>query len=210
MSPPFLHKEPMTEFSEKPYAPSCDRNRDPILDMLKQYLTEPATVLEIASGTGQHALYFSNALPHLHWQCTDLAANLPGIQMWLDEAKHEPAALALDVNQGEWPLERVDVLFTANSLHIMSWDSVKALFGKVETILAANGQLIIYGPFNYNGEYSSESNQQFDQWLLNRDPQSAIRHFEDVCQLAEQAGLSLTQDHPMPANNRCIVWKKTA
>lgn len=202
----------MTTLSEKPYAPSCDRNRDPILDVIRQYLVEPATVLEIASGTGQHALYFSSALPHLRWQCTDLATNLPGIQMWLDEAaqSNTPAAVALDVNQPEWPLQNVDVVYTANSLHIMSWDSVKALFAKVKTLLKGDGQLIVYGPFNYNGDYSSESNRQFDQWLLNRDPQSAIRNFEDVCQLAEQAGLSLIQDHPMPANNRCIVWKKTA
>jgi cyclopropane fatty-acyl-phospholipid synthase-like methyltransferase len=197
---------------EKPYAPSCDRNRDPILEVIRQYLAEPATVLEIASGTGQHGLYFSKAMPHLSWQCSDLPANLPGIQIWLDEAglNNMRAAIALDVNQMQWPLENIDVIFTANSLHIMSWDSVKALFARAKALLQLNGQLIVYGPFNYNGEYSSESNQQFDQWLLNRDPQSAIRHFEDVCQLAEQAGLSLIQDHPMPANNRCIVWKKTA
>jgi cyclopropane fatty-acyl-phospholipid synthase-like methyltransferase len=197
---------------EKPYALSCDRNRDPILEIIRQYLAEPATVLEIASGTGQHGLHFTKAMPHLSWQCSDLPANLPGIQIWLDEAglSNTPAAVALDVNQIQWPLENMDVIFTANSLHIMSWDSVKELFERAKTLLQLNGQLIVYGPFNYNGEYSSESNQQFDQWLLNRDPQSAIRHFEDVCQLAEQAGLSLIQDHPMPANNRCIVWKKTA
>ena len=202
----------MTTLTEKPYAPSCDRNRDPILEVLQQYLTEPAKVLEIASGTGQHALYFSQALPQLQWQCTDLAANLPGIQAWLDESPNlnMPAAVALDVNQAAWPVANVDVVFTANSLHIMSWESVKALFASLSSVLNAGGQLIIYGPFNYNGEYSSESNREFDQWLLSRDPASAIRDFEKVCQLAESAGLVLVKDHPMPANNRCIVWKKTA
>lgn len=201
----------MTAITEKPYAPSCDRNREPILDVIRQYLVEPATVLEVASGTGQHALHFANALPHLTWQCTDLPANLQGLQMWLAEAgqSNTPSALALDVNQPQWPLDNADAVFTANSLHIMAWDSVKALFAKVEHLLSAGGWFIVYGPFNYNDEYSSESNRQFDQWLLGRNPLSAIRHFEEVCVLAQQAGLQLVQDHPMPANNRCIVWKKS-
>lgn len=194
----------------KPDAPACARNRDPILEVLRPALANAHSVLEIGSGTGQHAIYFAAALPHLLWQTSDCPAHLPGIQSWLDETALDNTLppLALDVT-GVWPSQRYDAIFSANTLHIMHWPSVVQMFAPLPQVLNANGQLIIYGPFNYGDQYTSESNRQFDQWLKSRDAGSSIRDFEAVDLLAQAAGLQLTADHEMPANNRCLVWQRS-
>jgi cyclopropane fatty-acyl-phospholipid synthase-like methyltransferase len=193
----------------KPYAPSCDRNRDPILEVLRKHFSDRCEVLEIGSGTGQHAIYFAQSLRHLQWQTSELEDNLPGIRAWLDEAQlpNTPPPISLDVND-PWPTKRYDAVFSANTLHIMGWQEVERLFAKLNDVLVSNAIVAIYGPFNYNGGFTSESNRTFNEWLQARGPHMAIRDFEAVNALAKTIDLRLVEDVEMPSNNRMLVWKK--
>lgn len=194
----------------RPHAPSCERNRDPILAVLRERFADRRRVLEIGSGTGQHAVYFARAMPWLEWQASDVAEQLPGIRAWRDHARlpNTPPPIALDVLQPRWPEVDADAVFTANTLHIMGPDGVQAFFRGVGALLAdvAGGTLVAYGPFNYAGGYTSDSNRDFDAWLKARDPRSGIRDFEAVDALARDAGLVLVDDVAMPAHNRCLAW----
>jgi cyclopropane fatty-acyl-phospholipid synthase-like methyltransferase len=193
---------------EKPDAPSCERNREPILAVLRDHFADRRAVLEIGSGTGQHAIFFAAVLPHLNWQAADRIANLAGIQAWLDEAAlpNTPAPIAFDVSAA-WPQRRFDAVFSANTLHIMSWSEVERLFAGLPGILTDDARLVIYGPFNYGGQYTSESNAVFNAWLKSQATHQGIRDFEAVDALARQAGLTLLEDRAMPSNNRCLVWR---
>lgn len=201
----------------KPYSESCDQNKAAILSIIKQWFTKAdAMVLEIGSGTGQHASYFPEYLPHLRWQPSETESNIQGIEAWRASAQLEnvyPAKL-LDVTQSAWPIESTDYIFSANTLHIMSWPAVEAMFSGVRSIIKPDGLFCVYGPFNYNGQFTSPSNAQFDQWLKARDPSSGIRDFEALCKLGTQqsahAPLKLIEDHQMPANNRILVFQSTA
>jgi cyclopropane fatty-acyl-phospholipid synthase-like methyltransferase len=195
--------------SEKPYSPHCERNREPILQALRRHLTGRQRVLEIGSGTGQHAVYFAAALPEITWQTSDVDANLPGIRAWLDEAglANLPAPLAIDVN-GAWPRHTYDAVFSANTLHIMSWREVGLLFERLGALLEDRATLIVYGPFNYGGRFTSASNAAFDAQLKARSPLMGIRDFEAVDALARGIGLTLLEDCAMPANNRTLVWRR--
>ena len=197
--------------TEKPHAPACERNREPILVVLRECFADRRNVLEIGSGTGQHAVHFAAAMPWLRWQCSDRAAYLPGIRLWLDEAglANTPAPIELDVG-GEWPRDRYDAAFSANTLHIMGWAEVQRFFAGLDAVLEADGVLAVYGPFNYRGEYTSDSNREFDAWLKARDPCSGIRDFEAVDALARSIDLTLLDDVAMPANNRTLVWRRSA
>lgn len=200
----------MSAVSPKPYSEACERNKAPILEVLETAFANAASVLEIGSGTGQHAVHFGAALPHLTWQTSDLPDNHAGIRMWLDEAKlaNVRAPLVLNVSDDHWPVGSVDALFTANTLHIMSWEQVDHMLTGAGRILNPGGSLCIYGPFNYNGAHTSDSNARFDAMLRSRDPRSGIRNIEDVEDLALRNGLKLTADHEMPANNRLLVFAK--
>ena len=193
----------------KPFAPSCERNREPILAVLRRHFADRREVLEIGSGTGQHAVHFAAAMPWLTWQCSDVAAQLPGVRAWLDEAAlpNTPPPLPLDVT-GPWPAQCFDAVFSANTLHIVGWPEVEAFFAGVDRMLDGDGVLIVYGPFNYEGDFTSASNREFDLWLKARDPRSGLRDFEAVDALANGIGLRLVEDVPMPANNRCLVWRR--
>lgn len=192
----------------KPRSEACERNREPILAVLRDHFTGRRRILEIGSGTGQHAVHFAAALPDLTWQTSDLEPNLPGIRQWLAETHlpNLPPPLALDVF-GAWPGMRFDGVFTANTLHIMSWEGVCALFAALPTVLAPGGLLAVYGPFNFGGAFTSPSNAEFDAWLKRRSPHSGIRDFTAVDGLARSIGLELLEDRPMPANNRTLVWR---
>lgn len=194
---------------DKPYAPSCDKNREPILEVLREHFADRRQVLEIGSGTGQHAVYFAQQLPKLIWQTSDRGENLAGITAWLDDAglPNTPPPLEFDV-QGTWPGQRYDAIFSANTLHIMPWAAVEALFAGLPEIMTPDARLVIYGPFNYGGRFTSESNAAFDRWLKDRVPHQGIRDFEKVDSLARAAGLELLEDRGMPANNRCLVWQR--
>lgn len=194
---------------EKPHSPACERNREPILGVLREYFADRRKVLEIGSGTGQHAVHFAAAMPWLNWQCSDRAENLPGICAWLDEAAlpNTPPPLELDVN-GDWPAGPFDAVFSANTLHIMSWAEVQRLFARLPAVTTADAVLAIYGPFNQHGRYTSASNAAFDAWLRTRGAHMAIRNAEAVDALAEAAGFHLLLDVAMPAHNRCRVWQR--
>ncbi len=194
----------------KPFSESCVQNRDPILVVLREAFADRSTVLEIGSGTGQHAVDFGAALPYLRWQTADVRPHHTGIQMWLNDAAlpNVLPPFELDVNQQDWRHGRYDAVFSANTLHIMGWDSVEQFFAGIGAVLEPGGVLVIYGPFNYNGAFTSESNARFDIWLKSRDPVSGVRDFEAVDALARIQGLSLQQDIAMPANNRTLVWKR--
>lgn len=195
----------------KPYAESCEQNRDPILAVLQDFFVDRKQVLEIASGTGQHAVYFGEALPHLRWQTSELPGNHAGIQAWLDEARlpNVLSPLTIDLNDDAWPLAiTVDAIFNANTVHIVSWPAVERMFAGIGRVLAPGGLLCLYGPFNYGGKFTSESNARFDVWLKGRDPDSGVRDFEALDRLARFQGLVLQQDVAMPANNRTLVWRK--
>lgn len=194
----------------KPYAEACERNRDPILKVLRHHFADRHRVLEVGSGTGQHAVHFAAALPGITWQTSDLAANLPGIRRWIEEAglANLPPPVALDV-LGPWPAMRFDAVYTANTLHIMGWEGVRALFAAMSEVLTEDGMLAVYGPFNYGGAFTSASNAAFDVWLKQRSPESGIRDFEAVDALARSCGLGLAEDRAMPANNRTLLWRRS-
>jgi cyclopropane fatty-acyl-phospholipid synthase-like methyltransferase len=194
---------------EKPSAPSCERNREPILAVLREHFADRRRVLEIGSGTGQHAVYFAAAMPWLSWQCSDRAEHLPGIRLWLDEAAlpNTPAPLELDVG-GAWPAHRYDAVFSANTLHIMSWPEVETLFARLPEVAADDAVFVVYGPFNDEGRFTSDSNAAFDRWLKERGAHMGIRDAEAVRALAERAGFRGVADVAMPANNRCLVWRR--
>ncbi|RTR32114.1 DUF938 domain-containing protein [Shewanella atlantica] len=198
--------------SQLPFSQSCENNKDPILKVIKRAFAQSSHVLEIGTGSAQHAAYFARYLPHLIWQTSDQEAYLEGIEMRLAQSNipnlRDP--IALDVTK-QWPLsksETIDAIFTANTLHIMSKEMVEAFFCGIGKYLAPKGQLCIYGPFNYGGEYSSESNARFDIWLKERDHRSAIRNIEWIDALAKKHELKFCADHPMPANNRLLHLTK--
>ncbi|MEW6989831.1 DUF938 domain-containing protein [Colwelliaceae bacterium 6441] len=197
------------------FSQACENNKKPIFSILKNVFSQTKTVLEIGSGTGQHALYLAEKLPHLIWQTSDLAINHATINERIDgyQINNIRRPLLLDLNE-DWPLshkekcDKIDGIFTANTLHIASWPMVKQFFEGVATHLEPAGILCIYGPFNYDGKFTSESNANFELWLKDRDENSGIRDFEAVMSLALLANLSLVSDNEMPANNRLLVFEK--
>jgi cyclopropane fatty-acyl-phospholipid synthase-like methyltransferase len=194
----------------KPCAESCDQNREPILAVIEPLLADCSTVLEIGSGTGQHAVFFAGNMPGLVWHTSDCEQYHNGIRQWLQEAglDNTRAPITLDVSRSKWPRQTFDAVFSANTVHIMHWHEIEALFSGVATVLKSGGKFLLYGPFNLNGRYTSESNACFDRMLKDRDPESGIRNLEDLDRLAQQAGLRLRHDYEMPANNRILYWEK--
>ena len=194
----------------KQSSPSCERNKEPILAVLREILTAPGLVLDIGSGSGQHAVHFARGLPHVQWQPTDVAENLPSIDAWRAEAGlanlREP--LMLDLFSDRWPVTAVRTVVCINTIHIVSWKAVERLFARAGRILSSGGILYVYGPYRYADRPLEPSNEEFDRWLKARDPVSGVRLFEDVNRLAEQNGLRLAGDRAMPANNRSIWWIK--
>jgi len=195
---------------KKPYSESCDQNKQAILTVISPVLQETCSVLEVGSGTGQHAIYFAENMPHLQWQTSDCKPYLEGINLWLTEAsqKNILPPIELDVSKSQWSQALVDAVFTANSIHIMDKKDVVNFIHGVAKLLSDQGQLLIYGPFNYKGSYTSASNESFDHWLKSRDPLSGIKNFEDMVALANDSSLQLVSDYEMPANNRILHFVK--
>jgi SAM-dependent methyltransferase len=188
---------------------ACERNRAPILDVLRRVFADRSAVLEVGSGTGQHAAYFAPELPHLSWQPSDVAENLPSVRVWREEAQTprllEP--IELDVERSFLHLQ-IDAAFTANTCHIMSWSQVEKMFAGVGRLLPAGGLFALYGPFNYGGKPTSPSNAEFDAWLRGRDPASGLRDAGAIVALASRQGMVLEEDNVMPANNRLLVFRR--
>ncbi len=195
----------------KQTAPSCERNKDPILAVLREVLPGAGTVLEIGSGSGQHAAYFAAQLPHLAWQPSDLIANHASIRAWAAEAgaSNLRAPLALDLLGSPWPVVQADAIVCINTVHIVAWAGVVNLFAGAGRLLPHGGVLYVYGAYRYATRPLEPSNEEFDRWLKARDPVSGVRDFEAVNALAEQNGLKLVGDRAMPGNNRSIWWRKT-
>jgi cyclopropane fatty-acyl-phospholipid synthase-like methyltransferase len=197
---------------QKPFSQACENNKRPILEVLRRHLADARHVLEVGSGTGQHAVFFAEQLPHLAWQTSDRGEHHAGIRQWLEAARlgNVLPPLELDVTSPRWPVAHTDAVFSANTAHIMSWAMVEAFFTGVGQVLGDGGVFCLYGPFNYGGAYTSASNERFDAWLAARDPASAIRDFEAVDALAAGVGLRLVEDNAMPANNHLLVWRLEA
>lgn len=197
---------------EKPFSEACERNKGSILPVLRDAFGSVRTVLEIGSGTGQHAVHFARNLRYLSWQPTELSENIAGLKLRFDEEGStnilEP--IVLDVSVLPWNIGSYGSVFSANTFHIMSEAQVELFFLGLESALPDGGTLCVYGPFNYGGKYTSESNERFDDFLRSRDPESGIRDFEWVNSLAEEQGLQLAHDHEMPANNRLLEWRKAS
>ena len=193
----------------KPFAESSEQNKQPILSVLRPELATNRRVLEVGSGTGQHAVYFAEQMPHLTWVCSDLEENHAGIRMWLDEAglSNIEGPLLLDARE-QWPDMDVDAIFSANTVHIMSWHAVVSLMNNVGRTLDVGGKLYLYGPFMYDGRHTAESNASFDIWLKQRDPLSGVRDVSEINKLLGEHDMQLTNDYEMPVNNRILVWQK--
>lgn len=194
----------------KPFCEASDRNKDAILGVLRDVFDPCRRVLEIASGTGQHAVYFAAKLTHLTWITSELASRHAGVRAWIEEANLPNVSLPLnlDVNASRWPIDGVDGVFSANTAHIMPWSSIESMFGGVGRVLEPDGFFALYGPFSYDGRHTSVSNARFDESLRARDPSSGIRGFEPLDALAARCGMRLEEDHEMPANNRTLVWRR--
>ncbi|PAU80126.1 methylase [Halovibrio salipaludis] len=197
----------MTDAPEKPFAPACERNQEPIREVLAEVLTQPAKVLELGSGTGQHAVYMARHLPHLEWQPTDIAENLDGIRQWRREAKLRNVRDPLEVDALDAGVrlgETFDAVFTANTVHFVSWRIVNGLLAISAAHLRQGGDLLIYGPFNEDGGYTSEGNAELDAWLQERDPASGIKDRAVFNALAADYGFEAVERFRMPANNQLL------
>lgn len=194
----------------KPFSQACENNKNPILDVLLKVFHDRAHVLEIGSGTGQHAVYFAAKLPHLIWQPSDRRENIDGIVQWYEEfsSPNIQPPLELDVTQDQWPTG-FDAVFSANTAHIMPWKLTQLMIKKVGESLPTGGKFVLYGPFNYEGTYTSDSNHNFDTFLKTSNPQQGIRDFELVNEIAIGSGLILLEDTALPANNRLVLWQKS-
>jgi cyclopropane fatty-acyl-phospholipid synthase-like methyltransferase len=195
--------------SVKPYSQASENNKGYILTVLQKALEKSTSVLEVGSGSGQHAVHFAKYLPHVIWQTSDLPINHCGIKQWINEFPSANILPPINVDlNAPWPVQKTSAIYTANTLHIVSWQLVERFFDGVKAHLKPKGKLCIYGPFNYNGKFTSDSNANFELWLKDRDPNSGIRDFERILILAENAGLTLDYDHEMPANNRLLEFTK--
>ena len=196
--------------TKKQFSPASARNREPILAALRPLLQDCCNVLEIGSGTGQHAVHFGAALPEITWQTSDLPANHAGILEWLAEAAlpNVLAPITLDAGSDDWPAGPFDAVYTANTCHIMSWPEVQRMFRGIGQVLAPGGMLCIYGPFNQNGQFTAPSNAQFDASLKAQAPHMGLRNQEDIEDLARAQQLTLVADLPLPANNKLLAWRR--
>lgn len=196
----------------KPYAESCERNQQPILEVLAEEFAETKKVLEIGSGTGQHAAFFAPQMRHLVWQTSDLPENHADIRCWIEDVEEIslPAPLELDVCSEQWPDCGADAVFSANTAHIMHWDMVCAMVVGVGRQFRSldQGRFCLYGPFNDKGKFTTASNRKFDAWLKQRDPLMGLRDLAEMERIAGEAGLALCRSHTMPANNLLLVFDK--
>ncbi len=193
-----------------PYSSATERNRQPILDQLKVCLPALGTVLEIGSGTGQHAVHFSRHLPGVVWQPTDRHQALAGLEARLAAEGSERILkpMQLDVLQDPWPERAYTAVFSANTAHIMSWEAVQAMFSGVADCLVSGGLFCLYGPFNINNNFTSPGNARFDASLRGQDPSMGLRDMADIDALAGRNRMSRTKKLAMPANNFMLVFTK--
>lgn len=191
------------------FSDSCERNREPILEVLREILPETGLVLEVGCGTGQHAAFFGAELPELRWQPTDRDDRAHrSVRGW---ARHHDADNVLPPRVfdlfDEPPVDSADALVCINTIHIAPWEATARLFEHASSVLSAAAPLVLYGPFRYEHRPLEPSNVRFDQWLKKRDPRSGIRTYEEVDAIARQHGFEPDGDRAMPANNRTVWWR---
>jgi len=193
----------------KPFSQSADNNKEPILKQLQRELSAGQVVLEIGSGTGQHACFFASAFPEVLWQATELEHNIPTIRQWMSEHQRKNLldAKTLDINDHPWPTTTADVCYTCNTFHIVSMDSVCSIFTGSKAVLKNSGKLCVYGPFSINGKHISPSNQQFDEYLRASDRASGVRDLTELDEIAQRSGFNPCRYTAMPANNFFVVWE---
>ena len=193
-----------------PFSQACEKNKEPILKVLKEYISDQESLLEIAGGTGQHGEFFAKSFPNIVWQTSDLPDAVTDLNLRISEANLQnlPRALTLDVNDPNWNVKKYELLFTANSLHIMSEESVENFFSRIPDALQQSALVFIYGPLKYDGKFTTESNAEFDEWLKEKDRRSGIRDFEVISELAISAGFSFVADVQMPSNNQLLVFSR--
>ena len=193
----------------KPVNPAAERNKAPILAVIERYLLSARSVLEIGAGSGHHALFFAAQLPHLRWQASEQGDNMLGLSLNLADAglANLLPPLELNVLHGPWPIAAPDAVFAANVVQCMTSPALAALFRSVGEHLAADGVFLLYGPFNRDGRYTSEGNQQLDAWARSLDADFGLRDRAALEELAARSGLGLREDHAMPANNQILVWR---
>ncbi|MGB5220944.1 MAG: DUF938 domain-containing protein [Polyangiales bacterium] len=197
----------------KGFAPAAERNREPILEVLRRVLPASGTVLEIASGTGQHAVFFSERLPQLRWQPSDPAADaLRSIRAWVSEEARENllAPIDLDVRSKPWPVARADAMLCINMIHVSPWEASEALFEGAQRLLSADAPLVTYGPYRVHGEHTAPSNAAFDQSLRSRNPRWGVRDIDELSELATRTDFTLEESVLMPANNMTLVWRRAS
>jgi len=194
-----------------PYSASAERNRQPILDQVRDLMPAQGTVLEIGSGTGQHAVFLSQNLPHLLWQPSDRAMNLHGLEACFSAQGNDRILpiLKLDVLKDPWPGCSYEAVYSANTAHIMPWDAVVAMFSGVAAHLLPGARFFLYGPFNIDDQFTSEGNKQFDARLRAEDPNRGIRDMTAIELLARLHHMQFEQKMAMPANNFILVFSKT-
>lgn len=193
------------------HAPSAERNREPILAVLERVLPATGTVLEVASGTGQHAIHFAAALPHLVWQPSDLDDEArASIAAWTAHSglANVRPPLALDVRDASWGIEAAAAIVCINMIHISPWASAQALIGGAGRLLGPGGVLFLYGPYRRSGAHTAPTNAAFDEQLRRRNPAWGVRDMEDVVALADAAGFDADEPVEMPANNFSLVFRK--
>lgn len=196
--------------SDKPFSQACENNKQPILESIRTTFTSPGTILEIGTGTGQHAVHFASALPHLVWQPSDRPGASGHCLGWIEDsalANIRPP-VELDVASGSWPIDSIDGAYSANTAHIMAWEEVEAMFAGLAKRMNAGMPFCLYGPFSYGGKHTSDSNRQFDRYLRAQAAHMGIRDMDDLLKLAERTGFLLESDEQLPANNRLLVWRK--
>ena len=194
----------------KPFSQACENNKAPILNQIQPLFNSYKDVFEIGSGTGQHAVFFAEKIPELTWHTSDRMENHKGILQWIEESglSNITRPIELDVTTSSWPDQVFDAVFTANTCHIMHWHEVISMFVGVKDIISIGGLFVVYGPFNYQGSYTSESNARFNKILKDSDPEMGIRDFEAILDLANDNKLELSDDITMPANNRLLIFNK--
>ena len=191
------------------FSQAADNNKASILQVLIDWLSDDVFVLEVGSGTGQHAIHMAAALQGIRWQPTDCPSALPTLMNNISNygSSNILTPTHLDLSLSEWPSGKIDCVYSANVIHIVSTPLGENLIRGAAKALTKDGVLMLYGPFKYQGEFTTPSNANFDEWLKKRNPKSGLRDFEWVCELAKDSGLSFVEDRSMPANNQFLTFR---
>ena len=195
------------------FSDACERNKKPILEVLEKYMPKRGLVLEIGSGTGQHAVYFAGKFGTIKWQPSEVPENLPGLTARIEAEGNEfvKPPIAIDVLKDDisaWPERILTAAFSANTSHIMDWQTVRGMFAGLGTKLKPRGVFCLYGPFNNGGKYTSDSNQAFDLRLKSQNPEMGLRDIQSLETLAGKNDMKLIDLVPMPAENMTLVFAR--